>query len=210
VGRFTRDAPWIRRIFPPSSTPATRQPSAVSEDIQLTQDYLAWGQTQDAVLWLSTFDFGNPGIGANVAIIDPSAGTMGPIPTEPEVWRVFFMSLQIPGTPASDFTFSLQIGITNPTLAVTFSEFAMIDIAQGEPTQLYPICKTQSQGVPPTLTTPGYGQSSPLLLPFNPDQAPAHGPTVQLVQHSAQVVSTETLRVVAYIMRNPRGVAHVL
>lgn len=211
MGRFSRDAPWIRRIFTPSGVPATRQPFAVSEDVQLTQQYLANGQTQGSNLWLNVVtNFGNPGQDNILNIIDPqnaNANPTGLVPTEPEVWRVFFVSLQIVLSPVGDFIFDTLINLPN-TGDVTLGTQMGLDNGQAQPTPIYPGSRYGSMGTNPLSTDADWTTTSPLLLPVDPslDEVPRFA----IRQISGQAAGTETLVVASYILRNPQGLAHIL
>lgn len=212
MGLFARDAPWIRRIFPPSVTPGVAQPLAVSEDVQLTHDYLAHGQLQRPSIWLNRFDFANPGQDAAVTIIDPRNNTtMPPAAIEAEVWRVMFVSVQITASPVGDFSFELEIQQLTPTpIGVTISERRTIFNAQSNPVAAWPVIGVQTLGIDVTTHEGGgFSYAGPLLLPVDPT-SDTQGPFLSLRQRTAQAGASETLRVTTYIQRNQAGVAHIL
>ncbi len=199
MGRFSRDAPWIRRIFPASGVPATAQPSAVSEDIQLTQDYLANGQTQSPTTFFIRENIVNPGLNLSVGLVVPGA-----ITTAPEVWRVFYVSVRAPAGPVADFDFFIQIDNPSIQRAVTISRLIRILIAD---TRGMPVFPTGGDGVPGTTSGGVWINSSPLILSSGES---GQNSTLTLLQTSAQGVSTLGLEVTAYVLRNQVGLAHIL
>lgn len=197
MGRFARDAPWIRRIFTPSGTPATRQPSAVSEDVQLTQSYLAHGQTQAAEVWIHEETFNNPGQGNAKTVLNPLAFAGG----LEEVWRVFFLSIQIPAGPAANYTFDVRLVMPATGREVLISQKHRIVLGNVDPINIYPQARYDS-----TFATTVSSSPTPLLLPASEDNAVL----VQIVQGGSQAVDTIAMESQAYILRNPRGLAHLL
>lgn len=204
MGLFARDAPWIQRIFPPSVTTGIRQPGAVSDDIQLTQDYLAGGQVQAQAPWFVTGAAAqdNPGPGNALTLLAPTSFIL----TEgvQELWRVFFIDLEIVGSPAGDFNFDLHIinqGFASlPTVCI--AEDLFVFNTNADPIPIWPTNRI--------LNSPNQNQiqsnASPLLLAgdFNTSA------NIVLIQRSAQVAASETLTSRAYVLRNQIGVAHLL
>lgn len=190
MGRFTRDAPWLRKLFPASGAPATKQPSAVSEDVQLTNLYLAGGQVQDPPAWIFTQTVPNPGNNAVATILAPISFAL----QGPEVWRVFFMSIRAitPG-PTTDFGFDIRLNFPATGLSV------MLVTGLGI-----------FAGIIASTTVP---LGSPLVLPTDETSnviAPSASVNVQLFQTSGDAAATFNLVAEYYILRNPKGVAHYL
>ena len=204
MGRFARDAPWIRRIFAPSGTPATRQPFQVSEDVQLTQDYLAHGQTQKPALFVYSDSVTNPGQNGSRSIINPHSST----PDLPiETWRVFFASLQIAATPVSGFDFTVRLRYGPAANAVVISEVMRISNTESQPKNVWPATAVDCAEVA-ALPENFHLNPAPVLLQSSPDLDQVT--VLEIFQVSAQAVGTETILVEAYILRNPIGIAHVL
>jgi len=206
MGRFIRDAPWIRRIFTPSTAPATKQPFAVSDDVQLTHPYLADGQTALPPLWHVTTSWVNPGQDLVTSMIDPIA--LGA--TVDEIWRIWAMDFSIGGGPATDFKFVLELA--GPTTDVIITEQARYDAANaGEPMILWPFSRLNTQDSSTPTDGVVVSPSWPLMLPVFPDEAgPSRTVSIQMRQRSPHVVSTEVGTVRAYIQRNLVGVPQIL
>jgi len=203
MGRFAREAPWIRRIFPASSAPATAVPSAVSEDVQLTQEYLANGQTQVAQLWQRSDGFVNPGQGNDVTMLAPISFNLS---QGPEVWRVFFLDVEIPGAIAVAYDFQIKIVTPSNGNECLISQTLQIPIATGARINCYP----HARAVEAFLATSGFVSTpSPLLLAAD-GTAGVASMNLVMTQLSAHVVSTVTLALNSVILRNPVGLAHVL
>ncbi len=204
MGRFAKDAPWIRRIFTPSTTPAVVQPFAVSEDVQLTQDYLAFGQTQQARLWLLNTQVLNPGPNNLVGLVVP-------LPVEDEMWRVFFVSIDMPSLSAN-FGFELHLRHVESGDLVCVCQRVLIVNGTTQPVCVWPVTTTDTQAAAP-VGTDFHMNPTPLILPAPADTTPANGNRITLdlrQTSSAQAAGTEGINVQAYILRNPRGLAHIL
>ncbi len=190
MGRFTRDLPWVRRIFPPSGTPATAQPSAISEDVQLTQDLLAGGQTQPIPGWFTTDNFTNPGLNLFVTIVNPQSFGTG----TPEVWRVFNVDFQFQIALAATFLFDVYLDL--PAGGSTFRVLVKkgISMAAGD-------------ALPASIIVP----ADRILLPSNGNPAGVVPSSVNLIiqQRSGQAASTLAIDSHSYILRNPQGLSHL-
>jgi len=193
VGRFAKQAPWVREIYSPSGTPAVTEPSAVSDDVQLTSDYLAGGQTDSVPEWFHSNSLTNPGINNQAALVSPITFATG----SPEVWRVFWVSFQIPAGLAAVFLFDL------------FLDFP------GGGAAFFPVIKA-----PVLLPVPSNNEVSiiqpadRLLLPSNGFQGnlpagEAKSVNLVMIQRSGQAVGTLAIEIRSFILRNPQGVAHL-
>jgi len=205
MGRFALDAPWIRRIFPPSGAPATRQPFAVSDDIQLTQDFLAYGQTQESRPYLRNTSILNPGQQAFRALVNPIEQPI----SRNEVWRVFFVTIELPST-AANFDFRICLRHVQSSQLCFVSERQRIIGAIAQPVVVWPVMTTATNGTAPA--DANYQSNPvPLLLPVD-EEATTNGNviTLDIFQTSTQAINTETIDVQFYVLRNPRGLAHVL
>lgn len=204
MARFALDAPWIRRIFNPSGIPATRQPYAVSDDVQLTHRYLAGGQVAHPSLWVRREDgVANPGPGNRVTIIAP-VSYVGDVP---EMWRIFFIGLQIAGTPSSDFTFNLEVTYPPSGDIITIAEKILIGNGEVQEVPIWPLQRAVTGSESQQATHQSYG--GPLMLPGYPVDL-GGSVNLQILQLSAQVASTEVLNFGYYVLRNQIGVAHEL
>lgn len=199
MGRFSRQAPWLRRIFPPSTTPETKQPSAVSEDIQLTQDYLAAGQTQDPTQWIIDDSAIIPGTGNDVTLIAPINFNPG----VPEVWRVFYLTVRFPSSPSNAYEFSLKLFLPVQSREITISEIISIGNTNNEEVIIYPAMHTMADEV---ATGGAFQNAPPLLLPTDG----ANSMNIIATQISGQAASSDAMDVRAYVLRNPVGISHVL
>lgn len=189
MGRFTKPAEWLRHIFPASGVPATKQPSAVSEDIQLTQDYLAAGQVQDPPLWFHRVTVDNPGNGAQKTILAPISFNF----KGPEVWRVFFADVSAAaGGPTTSLLFDIHIDFP-----ATFRDVMIIrdvSILAGI---------TQGSRLP---------FDAPLLLPADQTSniAPSLGANLIMKQTAGSAAGDIALQFDYFILRNQKGVPHYL
>lgn len=189
MGRFARDAPWIRRLFPPTGTPQTIQPSAVSDDVQLTENYMAGGQVQDPRPWFhTTILLPNPGVGSGLQILDVNSFVAA---DTPEVWRVFFMDVQTDGDPVT-FSFNLQI-----QFEFDFTT-SVVQIADG-----VTVGATVTR---PVAINSTFGFTAPLLLASGAGDSC----NLNIIQTSPQGAATVNLLFHFYILRNPAGVTHYL
>jgi len=190
VGLFARDAPWLRKLFPPTTAPQVTQPGAVSDDVQLVENYQAGGQVALPPLWFANRITTNPGAGNRSIILDPNL--LLPVGYDPQVWRIFFLSVFSDGDPAT-FSFNVQIELdvdgANPTT---------VQIANG-----VTIGATSTARVAINST---FGLTSPILLPMFDSQRCG----LVMLQTSAQGVGTVSLNYSYYILRNPAGVTHYL
>lgn len=184
MARFSRDAAWLRALFPPTGTPRTQQPSAVSDDIQLTEVYTAGGQVALPNNYWLRFSANNPGPNARVLVIDPQ-------PADPEVWRIFFMSLEVDTGPAAIFSGNLYI--INTTQPTPFSEVI--------------IQKGLTVGATDALATPWDVRTPVIIGSSGVDQSRNQ---IWFEQTSSQAGALEGLIFRAYIQRNPRGSTHYL
>jgi len=188
MGRFARDAPWLRKLFPPTGTPQTTQPSAVSDDVQLVENYQAGGQVAIPVPWFEATLIANGGSGVRSSILDPFV--LLPTNPDPEVWRVFFMAVSSDGDPGA-FSFNVEINLDGAAASV-------IQIANG-----VTIGATSTAQVAINST---FGLTAPVLLPITA----AHRAVLTMIQTSAQGSSTVILTFHFYILKNPAGVTHYL
>ncbi len=183
MGFFTRDAPWIKGVFRPSRAPAVRQPDAVSDDVQLTQDYFAGGQVQQAQDYLRQDEQLNPGPGARLTVLSPVSFVQ-----VEEVWRIFFMSVRPLTGPTSNLFFDLELFWPNTAQEVT--------IADGE---------VLPAGINNAINV---GVNQALILPAAPDSP--FSVNIRLLQTSGPAASDVTLQTSFYILRNLRGIPHYL
>ncbi len=188
MGRFTREAPWLRKLFPASGAPATKQPSAVSDDVQLTNLYLAGGQVQNPPAWLFTQAGNNPGTGNTLTVLAPISFTFA----GPEVWRIFFMSVIASPGPTSSFSFDISLNFPATGLDVTLVTGLAILAGITSPT---------------TVPLPG-----PLILPSDLSSNVGINGSVNIVltQTAGPAAADFVLFSEYYILRNPKGVAHYL
>lgn len=189
MGRFSKDASWLRKMFPPTGTPATRVPSAVSEDIQLGQDYLAGGQVQDPPLWNHRVTVSNPGNGLSKTVLAPISFAF----KGPEVWRVFFMdvSATAPG-PTTNLSFDVHIDFpaTFRDVMIVRDVSILAGITQGQPISF----------------------NAPLILPTDQTGNVGINLSQNLVikQTAGSGAADVTLQFDYFILRNQKGVAHYL
>lgn len=136
----------------------------------------------------------NPGPGNRTTLLAPISFAL-----EPEVWRVFFISIgaSLAGGPTSNFFFALEL--TYPPTADN------VTISSGE---VLPAAQTDHIVV---------GLNSALLLPTSsgptpgaPSGLPPFSINIQLFQNSGPAANDFLVDARFYILRNPRGVAHYL
>ncbi len=199
MGRFSRQAPWLRRIFPPSTVPETKQPSAVSEDVQLTQDYLAGGQTQAPSFWIFEDQAIIPGAGNTVTLVAPVSFAAG----SPEVWRIFYLTVRFASSPSNAYEFRLGLTLPVAGTEITISEILSIGNTNNEEVIIYPAMHTMADEV---ATGGAFQNAPPLLLPFDG----VNSVNLIATQISGQTVSTDAMEVRAYIQRNQVGIQHSL
>lgn len=178
MGRFARDAPWISRIFQPSVAPATRQPDAVSDDVQLVSPYAACTVQHPHDYIVDQVGIPNPGQNLFVAGVNPNQ-----VATGPEFWRVFRFTVQIPAGPAANFDYMCRIRntVTNQTIQVDPTE----TIAAGNTDE-------NDSAIPIVTVLSTMGPGEPELV-------------IDLFQLSAQAFGTEGITFRAYVLRVPQG-----
>lgn len=189
MGRFARDAPWLRKMFPSSGTPATAQPSAVSEDIQLSQDYLAAGQVQNPSAWVVRQVVQNPGNGNTRTVLSPISSTL----EGPEVWRIYYMSVTAI-TPGPTTPLSFDIHADFPATGLDVMLFRDVSILAGI---------LQPSRIP---------LDAPLLLASDQTSNVGINLSVNLLmkQIAGSPAADVLLQFDYYILRNQKGVAHYL
>lgn len=188
MGRFARGAPWLRSLFPPTGAPEVTQPSAVSDDVQLVENYQAGGQVQIPVPWYESTVIVNGGSGVRSTILDPFI--ILPTEPDPQVWRVFFMDVASDGDPAT-FSFNVELALDGGVVNV-------IQIANGVTIAATSTAKTAINST--------FGLTAPILLPVSGH----HRTAIRIMQTSSQGTSSVILTFNFYILKNPAGVTHYL